>query len=72
MPVLEQLAMDQFDPWQVVTRQVHVFTSYSLLLISTGFVVVSHVGCLVVSGVVIFINLVLQVSVDGRIAVHQI
>ena len=30
--------MDQFDPWQVVPRQ--VFTTYSRLLISTVFVVV--------------------------------
>ena len=36
-------AMDQFDPWQVVPRQ--VFTPCSLLLISTVFVVVSHVCC---------------------------
>ena len=42
--------MDQFDTWQVVPRQ--VFTPYSRLLISTAFVVVSHMGCLGVSGVV--------------------
>ena len=36
--------MDQFDPWQVVPRQ--VFTPYSRLLISTAFVVVSPIGCL--------------------------
>ena len=41
-PVWEQLAMDQFDPWQVIPRQ--VFTPYSRLLISTAFVVVSRVG----------------------------
>ena len=41
--------MDQTDPWQVVPRQ--VFTPCSHLLISTLFVVVSHVGCLGVSGV---------------------
>ena len=47
--VWEQHATDQFDQWQVVPRQ--VFTPYSRLLISTAFVVVSHVGCLGVSGV---------------------
>ena len=36
--------MDQFDPWQVVPRQ--VLTPYSRLLISTAFVFVSRVGCL--------------------------
>ena len=41
--------MDQTDPWQVVPIQ--VFTPYSSLLISTAFVVVSHVGCLGVIGV---------------------
>ena len=41
--------MDQFDPWQVVARQVS--TSYSRPLISTASVVVSRVGCLGVSGV---------------------
>ena len=35
--------MDQFDPWQVVPRQ--VFTPFSCLLISTAFVSVSRVGC---------------------------
>ena len=44
LPVWEQLAMDQFDPWQVVPRQ--VFTPYSHLLISTEFVFVSRIGCL--------------------------
>ena len=44
MPVWEQLATDQFDPWQVVPRQ--VFKPCSRLLISTAFVVVSRVGCL--------------------------
>ena len=39
----------QFDPWQVVPRQ--IFTPYSRLLISTAFVVVSRVGCLGESGV---------------------
>ena len=43
--------MDQFDPWQYVPRQ--VFTSYFRLLISTVFVVVSHVGCLGVTSVFI-------------------
>ena len=41
--------MDQFDPWQVVPRQ--IFTPYSGLLISTAFVVVSCGGCLGVTGV---------------------
>ena len=44
MSVWEQLARDQFDPWQVVPTQ--VFTPYFCLLISTVFVVASHVGCL--------------------------
>ena len=47
--VWEQLATDQFDPWQVVPRQ--VFTPFSRLLISTALVVVSGVGCLGVTGV---------------------
>ena len=50
MPVWKQLATEQFDPWQVVPRQ--VFTHYSCLLISTAFVVVSCVGCLGVTGVI--------------------
>ena len=41
---------DQFDPWQVVSRQ--IFPPYSLLLISTAFVVVNGIGCLGVTGVV--------------------
>ena len=49
MPFWEQRATDQFDPWHVVPRQ--VFTPYSRLLITTAFVVVSHVGCLGVIGV---------------------
>ena len=44
----EQLATDQFDPWQVIPGQ--VFTPYSCLLISTAFDFVSHVGCLGVIG----------------------
>ena len=36
--------MDQFDPWEVIPRQ--VFTPFSHSLISTAFVVVSHFGCL--------------------------
>ena len=40
--------MDQFDPWQVVPRQ--VFAPYSRLLISIVFVVVSRLGCLGVTG----------------------
>ena len=50
MPVWEQLATDQCDPWQVVLRQ--VFTPYSRRLISTAFVVVNRVGCRWVSGVI--------------------
>ena len=42
MPVWEQLATDQFDPWQVVPRQ--VFTPYSRLLISNAFVLAICVG----------------------------
>ena len=49
IPVWEQLATDQFDPWQVVPRQ--VFPLYSRLLISTAFAVISRDGCLGVSGV---------------------
>ena len=45
--------MDQFDPWQVVPIQ--VFTPYSCLLISTAFVVVSRVGRLGVTGVILAI-----------------
>ena len=41
--------MDQFDPWQVVSKQ--VFTLYSGQLISAAFVVVSRIGCLWVTGV---------------------
>ena len=41
--------MDQFDPWQVVPRQ--VFSLYSRLLISTAFVVFSRVGCLGITGI---------------------
>ena len=46
----EQLATDQFDPCQVVLRQ--VFTPYSHLMISSAFVVVSRVGCLWVTIVI--------------------
>ena len=42
--------MDQFDPWQVFPEQ--VFTPYSRLLNSTAFVVVSRVGCLGVTSVI--------------------
>ena len=51
MPVWKQLATDQFDPCQVVPRQ--VFTPYSRLLILTAFVVVSRVGCIGVTGMLI-------------------
>ena len=37
MPVLEQLATDQSDPWQVVPIQ--IVTPYDFLLISVAFVV---------------------------------
>ena len=44
-----QLAkLDQFDPWQVVLRQ--VFTPYNCLLVSVGCVVLCRVGCLWVTG----------------------
>ena len=49
--VLEQFATDQFDPWQIVPRQ--VFTPYSRLLVSTSFVVVSRIDCLGVTGVIL-------------------
>ena len=49
IPVWEQLATDQFDPWQVVPEQ--VFIPYSCLLISTAFVFFSRVGYLGVTGV---------------------
>ena len=48
IPVWEQLATDQFDPWQVVPRQ--VYTHYSRLLISAAFVA-NCVGCVGVTGV---------------------
>ena len=44
MSAWEQLARDQFHLWHVVPRQ--VFTPDSHLLISTAFVVVSHIGFL--------------------------
>ena len=44
MPVWEQLATDQTDPWQVVPRQ--VFTPYDCLLISIAFVILYGAGCL--------------------------
>ena len=40
---------DQFDPWQVVPRQ--VFTRYDCLLISVAFVVLCRVDCLWVTSV---------------------
>ena len=48
--VREELATDQFDPWQVVPRQ--IFTLHSRLLTSTSFVVVSRVRCLGVTVVI--------------------
>ena len=47
IPVWEQLATDQNDPWEVFPRQ--VFTTY--LSISVAFVVLCRVGCLWVIGV---------------------
>ena len=49
MPVWEQLATYQIDPWQVAPRQ--VFTPYDCLLISVAFVVFCRFGCLWVTGV---------------------
>ena len=49
IPVWEQLATDQFDPWQIFPRW--VFAPSSSLLVSAAFVVVSRVGCLGVPGV---------------------
>ena len=49
IPVWEQLATDQSDPWQVVPRQ--VFTPYDYLFISVAFVLLRRVGCLWVTGV---------------------
>ena len=54
IPVWEQIATDQTDPWQVVPRQ--VFTPYDCLLISVAFVVLCRVGCLWVIGVVVIID----------------
>ena len=52
--------MDQFGPWQVIPRQ--VFTPYSRfqlrLLLSVALKVVSRVGCLGVTDVVILTLLV--------------
>ena len=68
IPVWDQLATDQFDPWQVVPRQ--VFTLYSRLLISTAFVVASRVGCLGVTGVytpyLLFFQLTLLVLIYSQ------
>ena len=44
IPVWEQLATDQNDPWQVVPSQ--VFTPYDCLLISVAFAILCRVGCL--------------------------
>ena len=62
--------MDQFDPWQVVLRE--VFTPCSRLLISTAFDVVSRVGCLKVTGVDSFAPLYMCVilAVCMRLAVY--
>ena len=50
IPVWEQLATDQTDPWQVVPK--HAFTHYGRLLISVAFVFLCRVGCLWVTSVV--------------------
>ena len=44
IPVWEQLATDQTDPWQVVPKQ--VFTPYDCLLISVAFDFLCGFGCL--------------------------
>ena len=49
VPVWEQLATDQTDPWQVVPRQ--VFTPNDCLLISVAFVVLCRIGCFWVTNV---------------------
>ena len=56
IPVWEQLATDQTDPWQDVPRQ--VFTPYDCLLISVAFVVLCRVGYLWVTSVIHVIKLV--------------
>ena len=56
----EQLATEQFDPWQVGPRQ--VFTPHSHLSISCALVVVGRVDCLGVTGVMRTINFVAGAS----------
>ena len=48
--VWEQLATNQFDPWQVVTRQ--VIAPYDWLFILVAFVVLCRDCCLWVTGAV--------------------
>ena len=50
IPVGEQLATDQTDPRLVVPRQ--AFAPYACLFISVASVVLCHVGCLWVTGVI--------------------
>ena len=60
IPVWEQLATDQTDPWQVVPTQ--VFTSYDCLFISVASVVFCRVDCLRVT-------VVLSVSMQFSVVV---
>ena len=61
--------MDQFDPWQVIPRE--VFTPlYSRLLISTAFAVVSPVGCLGVSSVNSCKQILLTLTVASDLGLH--
>ena len=62
IPVWEQLATDQTDPWQVVTRM--VFTPYDCLLISVAFVFLCRVGCLGVTGVMQLCSLQTKVELQ--------
>ena len=50
--------MDQTDLWQVVPRQVFTCTPYDCLLISVVFVVLCHVGCLMVTIVILHTQVV--------------
>ena len=58
------MSWNNFDPWQVVPRQ--VFIPYSHLLISTALVVVSCVGCLGVTGLKINMISVNHFRADTR------
>ena len=70
MPVREQLATDQFDPWQIVPRQ--VFTFSSRLLISNAIVVVTRVGCLRATGVFMYRQMLATPKRVVEISVLQI